>query len=339
MSFRKFGGLQYSAKHNSVSSYYNTSNNLQVTTIGQPNTYIVVESGLTGNINTNAVPAGPQGIQGIQGPTGLEGPKGIEGPTGPAGPEGPAGAIGPAGPEGPAGAVGPIGPAGAAGPAGPPGTSATPTSSNFISIAANASGAPYSKSEPSPPVKFSGKKCRQNFCDITWGTPINDYSGMITIEYNLAIVVGGGAGSLNSFFPIFYDSGTIQFNPMRLGGNSFDGYLIANTSAVFWSKRTLTSYGNQGSTLQGTGQLLDYYTNFVGQIYLQYTAGTNKLTLYYLNTNAEENIVVPIGYSNAVENGYYQSDNFTTFTATLVNGGGYTTPTIITANTTQAITN
>ena len=27
MSFRKFGGLKYSAKHNSVSSYYNTSNN------------------------------------------------------------------------------------------------------------------------------------------------------------------------------------------------------------------------------------------------------------------------------------------------------------------------
>lgn len=127
MSFRKFGGLQYSAKHNSVSSYYNTSNNLQVTTIGQPNTYIVVESGLTGNINTNAVPdnawieaaiqaavkeavqaalkdftptgmighAGPTGPQGSIGPTGLEGSKGIEGPTGSRGLEGPTGPAGP----------------------------------------------------------------------------------------------------------------------------------------------------------------------------------------------------------------------------------------------------
>jgi hypothetical protein len=56
MSFRKFGGLKYSAKHNSVSSYYNTSNNLQATTIGQPNTYIVVEGDLSGNFTTNTVP-------------------------------------------------------------------------------------------------------------------------------------------------------------------------------------------------------------------------------------------------------------------------------------------
>ena len=57
MSFRKFGGLKYSAKHNSVSSYYNTSNNLQATTIGQPNTYINVESELIGNFTTNTAPS------------------------------------------------------------------------------------------------------------------------------------------------------------------------------------------------------------------------------------------------------------------------------------------
>jgi hypothetical protein len=116
MSFRKFGGLKYSAKHNSVSSYYNTSNNLQVTTIGQPNTYIVVESGLTGNISTNTVPdnawieaaiqaavqaavkgltptemighAGPTGPQGLAGPQGLQGPQGLHGETGPQGLQG-----------------------------------------------------------------------------------------------------------------------------------------------------------------------------------------------------------------------------------------------------------
>jgi hypothetical protein len=116
MSFRKFGGLKYSAKHNSVSSYYNTSNNLQVTTIGQPNTYIVVESGLTGNISTNTVPdnawieaaiqaavqaavkgltptemigpAGPTGPQGLQGPQGETGPQGLQGIRGETGAQG-----------------------------------------------------------------------------------------------------------------------------------------------------------------------------------------------------------------------------------------------------------
>ena len=51
MSFRKYGGLQYNAKHNIVSSNYNTSNNLLVTEIvGQPNSYIVFESDISGNI-------------------------------------------------------------------------------------------------------------------------------------------------------------------------------------------------------------------------------------------------------------------------------------------------
>ena len=51
MSFRKFGGLQYSAKHNNVSSYNNTSTNLQATNIGQPQSYITLESGLIRNIH------------------------------------------------------------------------------------------------------------------------------------------------------------------------------------------------------------------------------------------------------------------------------------------------
>ena len=51
MSFRQFGGIQYAPKHNIVSSNYNTSNNLQVTqVIGQPNSYINVESDISGNI-------------------------------------------------------------------------------------------------------------------------------------------------------------------------------------------------------------------------------------------------------------------------------------------------
>lgn len=52
MSFRQFGGLNYSARHNIVSSNYNTSNNLLVTqNVGQPNSYINFLSDISGNID------------------------------------------------------------------------------------------------------------------------------------------------------------------------------------------------------------------------------------------------------------------------------------------------
>jgi len=52
MSFRQFGGLQFASKHNAVSSYYNTSNNLLVTqNVGQPNSYINFLSDISGNIS------------------------------------------------------------------------------------------------------------------------------------------------------------------------------------------------------------------------------------------------------------------------------------------------
>ena len=50
MSFRQFGGLNFAAKHNAVSSNYNTSNNLQVTkNVGQVNSYINFLSDISGN--------------------------------------------------------------------------------------------------------------------------------------------------------------------------------------------------------------------------------------------------------------------------------------------------
>lgn len=51
MSFRQFGGLNYSSKHNIVSSNYTKSNNLLITqNIGQPNSYINYLSDISGNI-------------------------------------------------------------------------------------------------------------------------------------------------------------------------------------------------------------------------------------------------------------------------------------------------
>jgi hypothetical protein len=52
MSFRQFGGLQYAARNNIVSSSYNTNNNLQVTgDVGQSNSYINFLSDISGNIS------------------------------------------------------------------------------------------------------------------------------------------------------------------------------------------------------------------------------------------------------------------------------------------------
>ena len=52
MSFRKVGGVQYSATQNIVKNRYNTSDNLYVTqNVGEPNTYINFLSDISGNIS------------------------------------------------------------------------------------------------------------------------------------------------------------------------------------------------------------------------------------------------------------------------------------------------
>lgn len=47
MSFRQFGGLQYSAKNNIITNHYSNSSNLGVTdAIGQPHSTIVSQSNI-----------------------------------------------------------------------------------------------------------------------------------------------------------------------------------------------------------------------------------------------------------------------------------------------------
>jgi hypothetical protein len=51
MSFRKFGGMRYTTKHNIVSSNYHNTNNLFITeSVGQPNSHIYNLSDICGNI-------------------------------------------------------------------------------------------------------------------------------------------------------------------------------------------------------------------------------------------------------------------------------------------------
>lgn len=85
MSFRRVGGLNYSSKHNYVSSSNNATGNLLISeNVGLLNTCIHFES------NIDASFCGPTGSSG-SGATGPTGPTGATGPTGSSGPTGPTG--------------------------------------------------------------------------------------------------------------------------------------------------------------------------------------------------------------------------------------------------------
>ena len=77
MSFRKYGGINYSARNNIIKNKYTTTNNLIVT--GESNLQ---------NSSTISGPTGPQGIPGSNGFTGLPGSNGVTGPQGVTGPPG-----------------------------------------------------------------------------------------------------------------------------------------------------------------------------------------------------------------------------------------------------------
>ena len=80
MSFRQFGGLNFAAKHNAVSSNYNTSNNFQVTqNVGQTSSYINFLSDISGNLSIygNVTISGTETVEGL-----ISAPAGITGATG-----------------------------------------------------------------------------------------------------------------------------------------------------------------------------------------------------------------------------------------------------------------
>ena len=112
MSFRRFGGLQYAARHNIVSSNYNTANYLTVTDdIGQANSYIQSLSvlGATGPTGFTGVTGPSQGVPGPPGSTGSIGPTGVQGTPGVQGPPGSTGSPGIPGTPGTQGSTGPTG--------------------------------------------------------------------------------------------------------------------------------------------------------------------------------------------------------------------------------------
>ena len=110
MSFKKYGGINYSANSNIVHSNYCNVNHLIVSQdVGLTGSSILFLSGITG-ISFGTGPTGPTGADGSSsgggGTTGATGPTGEIGETGPTGPTG---ATGPTGKTGPTGETGPTG--------------------------------------------------------------------------------------------------------------------------------------------------------------------------------------------------------------------------------------
>jgi hypothetical protein len=164
MSFRIYGGSNYSANNNIVRNHYGNFPNLTAGHVGLPNTVIIfgdnidISGNLTISVDSNylqfndgtrmytANPTGPQGpkgddnILGQLGDTGMTGPTGptvtgstgftgatgpYTGPTGTTGCTGPTGCTGCTGPTGQTGSTGPTGFTGATGATGPTGQTGT----------------------------------------------------------------------------------------------------------------------------------------------------------------------------------------------------------------------
>jgi hypothetical protein len=138
-SFRKYGGVNFSAKNNIVRNYIsNSDKQVIMSNSGQSNSRQISENhiDLSGNsiLHTGAIyfqdgtsintgsgaegPIGPTGPQGDQGTTGPQGVTGFTGPQGVTGFTGPQGVTGFTGPQGVTGLTGPQGVTGFTGPQG-----------------------------------------------------------------------------------------------------------------------------------------------------------------------------------------------------------------------------
>lgn len=102
MSFRKYGGIQYSPENNSIHCQYsNISNQIIENKSGFKNSEEEFNSSINmtgnsllnvdclyfqdGSVQCSAIPPGPTGPTGPEGPTGPQGPPGAEGSQGPSG--------------------------------------------------------------------------------------------------------------------------------------------------------------------------------------------------------------------------------------------------------------
>jgi hypothetical protein len=214
-SFRRYGGLNYSANNNITKSYISNSEQMNINNYsGQQNsnerfssnidltgnsllhtgtiffedgTYISSAAGIgsTGPTGSPGLlgPVGPTGDQGIPGPKGDVGPTGEQGLLGPVGPTGdqgipgPKGDVGPTGQQGKDGDDGSTGPSGDLGPIGPTGDQGKPGPKGDVG--------PTGQSGPTG--------------DNYWTLNPNDNSLLFNGPINIPSVIIGNNTSISSF--------------------------------------------------------------------------------------------------------------------------------------------
>ena len=244
-SFRRYGGLNFSANNNITRSYISNTEQMNINNYsGQQNSKEVFASHIdmsgnsmlhTGSIyfqdgtamssatNTGAQgETGPQGATGAQGDTGSTGPQGDTGPqgaTGPQGDTGPQGATGPQGDTGATGSTGPIGPTGptgsigATGPIGPQGNNfwAPTTTGGVTGIFYSAGGVAIGSN-----TIGSGDTLAPYVFDVTGRTQINTSYGGVDNISSLDIVDTIDTNRL-SFYPNILNG---SFNAIVTGGQA-----------------------------------------------------------------------------------------------------------------------
>lgn len=310
MSFRRVGGLNYSSKHNYVSSFNNTTSNLLVSeNVGLQDTCIHFESnidasfcgptgssgsGATGPTGPAGAAGGPTGPTGVEGPTGLEGPTGVEGPTGPTGSEGPTGPTGFAGPTGPA----------------------TPSLSSQL-INTNVFTDPYPQTVSGP--AGTGDNTRQNLCIITWNQ--SDYvvgtlstANWIQLRYTSQVSTISTSGDVPGV--TFYDTGTLLVNPYFIKQERATG--IPDLSFNITNPNTFEGghYIYIVNRQTGSNTVLEP-SNFTGDLWFELISNQNYIKVWYYNRNN-------VSYGGIFIQGYTLEN----FTIELLNpgvaGGGVT---------------
>ena len=230
-SFRRYGGLNFSANNNITRSYISNSEQMNINNYsGQQNSKEVFAShiDLSGNsiLHTGSVyfqdgtamstagNIGSQGAIGPQGDTGAQGftGSGFQGSTGATGPQGFTGATGPQGFTGAIGATGPIGATGATGPIGPQGNIFwSPTTTGVTGIFYSAGGVAIGSS-----TIGSGDTLAPYVFDVTGRTQINTSYGGVDNISSLDIVDTIDTNRL-SFYPNILNG---SFNAIVTGGQA-----------------------------------------------------------------------------------------------------------------------
>ncbi len=312
MSFRRFGGLQYAARHNIVSSNYNTANYLSVTeNVGQSNSYINFLSDISGNqlnlidITGNGSgryggptgPAGPPGINGLPGPAGPAGAPGTDGTPGTdgaPGTDGTPGADGAQGPDGIPGAQGPTGAPGAPGVQGPAGTPGATGSQG----SPGATGSPGVNGSPgatgSPGIQGpQGLQTYGTFNNfgVNWNPlqPISNWSGVAISEngqYQSAVSSGSYNGSI-------YTSSNFGVSWNIIPNLVYD-----------WNSIAMSSTGQYQTALVDNGGI--YISNNFGSSWTLVSGTSNTWASISISSSGQYQLAVTSGISGFV----YISNNY-----------------------------